>query len=229
MGQRLWPKSLLPDAESSPPPAWAARRRKSKTWPRRWAPWAPATASRRAMADRRKGRSPQWNNGIRRFAAISTCGSRATGRGFITARRLTGPPWCDFFRRFCARSLTASSCYARRESRHKGRGRSFPCGGNDCRASRSGPGVAIFDQCRGLVRGGFHPIRFEKAACDGIKPYVHVRGDLWALVARALVLDLVELGEIGEHDGARCFGVVSAGSFFQWRMPMRSRRRLISS
>jgi uncharacterized protein len=62
--------------------------------------------------------------------------------------------------------------------------------------------------------GTGHPIRFEKAALDGIKPYVHVRGDLWALVARALVLDLVELGEIGEHDGARCFGVVSAGCFF---------------
>jgi len=59
-----------------------------------------------------------------------------------------------------------------------------------------------------------HPLRFEKAAFDGIKPYIHVRGDLWALVSRALVLDLVELGEIGEHDGARCFGVVSAGSFF---------------
>jgi uncharacterized protein len=62
--------------------------------------------------------------------------------------------------------------------------------------------------------GAGHPIRFEKAAFDGIKPYVHVRGDLWALVTRALVLDLVELGEIREHDGLRCFGVVSAGSFF---------------
>ena len=62
--------------------------------------------------------------------------------------------------------------------------------------------------------GAGHPIRFEKAAFDGIKPYIHVRGDLWALVTRALVLDLVELGEVREHDGARCFGVVSAGSFF---------------
>jgi hypothetical protein len=65
------------------------------------------------------------------------------------------------------------------------------------------------------VEAGFnHPIRFEKAAFDGIKPYILVRGDLWALVTRALVLDLVELGEIGEHDGARHFGVASAGSFF---------------
>jgi uncharacterized protein len=62
--------------------------------------------------------------------------------------------------------------------------------------------------------GAGHPIRFEKAAFDGIKPYIRVRGDLWALVSRALVLDLVELGEIREHDGARCFGVGSAGRFF---------------
>jgi uncharacterized protein len=62
--------------------------------------------------------------------------------------------------------------------------------------------------------GAGHPMRFEKAAAGGIKPYIHVRGDLWALVTRALVLDLVELGEIGEHDRARYFGVVSAGSFF---------------
>jgi hypothetical protein len=62
--------------------------------------------------------------------------------------------------------------------------------------------------------GAGHPNRFEKAAFDGIKPYIHARGGLWALVTRGLVLDLVELGEIGEHDGARCFGVVSAVCFF---------------
>ncbi len=62
--------------------------------------------------------------------------------------------------------------------------------------------------------GPGHPMRFEKGAADGIKPYIHVRGDLWALVTRALVLDLVELAEMREHDGARCFGVVSGGSFF---------------
>jgi uncharacterized protein len=62
--------------------------------------------------------------------------------------------------------------------------------------------------------GAGHPIRFEKGAANGIRPYVHVRGDLWALVTRTLFLDLVELGEIAEHDGARCFGVGSAGCFF---------------
>ncbi len=65
-----------------------------------------------------------------------------------------------------------------------------------------------------IEAGAGHPIRFEKGAANGIKPYVRVRGDLWALVTRALFLDLVDLGEVGEQDGARCFGVVSAGSFF---------------
>lgn len=59
-----------------------------------------------------------------------------------------------------------------------------------------------------------HPLRFENAAAGGLKPYIRVRGDLWALVTRALFLDLVKLGEIREHDGTRLFGVASAGSFF---------------
>lgn len=59
-----------------------------------------------------------------------------------------------------------------------------------------------------------HPLRFERATADGIKPYVLVRGELWALVKRAFWLDLVALGEIREHDGARRFGVHSSGVFF---------------
>ena len=39
-----------------------------------------------------------------------------------------------------------------------------------------------------------HPLRFEAGAADGVKPYVRVRGDLWALVKRALFYDLVALG-----------------------------------
>jgi uncharacterized protein len=62
--------------------------------------------------------------------------------------------------------------------------------------------------------GAKHPIRFETAASGGMKPYIHVRGDLWALVTRALSLDLVELGEIREHEGTRRFGVSSEGVFF---------------
>jgi hypothetical protein len=57
-------------------------------------------------------------------------------------------------------------------------------------------------------------MRFEKAASGGIKPYIHVRGDLWALATRSVSLDLVEHGEIREHEGSLCFGVTSAGVFF---------------
>ncbi|HUB64086.1 MAG TPA: DUF1285 domain-containing protein [Methylocella sp.] len=59
-----------------------------------------------------------------------------------------------------------------------------------------------------------HPIRFEKTASGGLKPYIRVRGDLWALATRAVFLDLAELGEIREHERASYFGVMSAGVFF---------------
>ncbi len=65
-----------------------------------------------------------------------------------------------------------------------------------------------------IEAGRGHPIRFEKAAASGIKPYIHVRGDLWALLTRAVFLDLAGLGEIREHEGRRCFGVASAEEFF---------------
>jgi hypothetical protein len=58
------------------------------------------------------------------------------------------------------------------------------------------------------------PLRFERSEADGVKPYVLVRGDLWALVTRPLFLDLVELGEIRDIDGERLFGVASGGAFF---------------
>ena len=49
---------------------------------------------------------------------------------------------------------------------------------------------------------GEHPLRFERGASEGLKPYVRVRGDLWALVKRALFYDLVALGRterVGER------------------------------
>ena len=59
-----------------------------------------------------------------------------------------------------------------------------------------------------------HPLRFEPGAADGLKPYARVRGELWALVKRALFYDLVELGETREMGGVAMFGVASAGAFF---------------
>lgn len=60
-----------------------------------------------------------------------------------------------------------------------------------------------------------HRLRFEpEQATGGLKPYLHVRRDLWAKVTRALFYDLVALGEERDVDGQRMFGVASAGSFF---------------
>jgi uncharacterized protein len=59
-----------------------------------------------------------------------------------------------------------------------------------------------------------HPLRFERGAAEGLKPYALVRGGLWALVKRALFYDLVALGETRARDGEDWFGVASCGVFF---------------
>ncbi|MGB6538789.1 MAG: DUF1285 domain-containing protein [Xanthobacteraceae bacterium] len=63
--------------------------------------------------------------------------------------------------------------------------------------------------------GPQHPLRFTvQSGTGGIKPYLHVRRDLWAKVTRTLLFDLVDLGEEREVDGKTKFGVVSMGTFF---------------
>jgi hypothetical protein len=59
-----------------------------------------------------------------------------------------------------------------------------------------------------------HPLRFEQGPSGGLKPYVRVRGDLWALVSRPVFYELVERGETRSVDGREMFGVASAGQFF---------------
>jgi hypothetical protein len=64
------------------------------------------------------------------------------------------------------------------------------------------------------VAGPDHPMRFEEGDSEGLKPYVHVRDGLWALVKRALFYDLAALGEVRDVEGVAMFGVVSRGAFF---------------
>lgn len=60
-----------------------------------------------------------------------------------------------------------------------------------------------------------HALRFEpEADTGGLKPYLHIRRDLWAKVTRALFYDLVEMGEERDVEGRRMFGVASGGEFF---------------
>ena len=63
--------------------------------------------------------------------------------------------------------------------------------------------------------GPEHGLRFvTDPATQGLKPYLHVRRDLWAKVSRAVFYDLVELGEERMADGTLMFGVTSMNAFF---------------
>jgi hypothetical protein len=63
--------------------------------------------------------------------------------------------------------------------------------------------------------GPEHALRFDlEPATGGLKPYLHVRRDLWAKVTRALFYDLAALGEERVVDGTPMFGVASMGAFF---------------
>jgi uncharacterized protein len=71
-----------------------------------------------------------------------------------------------------------------------------------------------------------HGLRFApEPATGGLKPYLHVRRELWARLTRPLFYDLVALGEEREIDGRRMFGVSSGGEFFAM-MPADELREL---
>jgi uncharacterized protein len=66
-----------------------------------------------------------------------------------------------------------------------------------------------------ISAGPGHALRFEpQPKTGGLKPYLHIRRDLWAKVTRALFYDLVALGEERDVDGKKMFGVFSQGEFF---------------
>jgi hypothetical protein len=65
-----------------------------------------------------------------------------------------------------------------------------------------------------VAAGQDHPLRFETDPSGGLKPYILIRDDLWALLSRALVYDLVELAQSRSRDGQSEIGVSSQGQFF---------------
>jgi hypothetical protein len=75
-------------------------------------------------------------------------------------------------------------------------------------------GLSFRTNVNDVVRvGPDHPLRFEKQADGGVKPYLRVRGDLWALVTRALMFDLIEMGEERVVDGETVYGLDAGGAF----------------
>lgn len=74
--------------------------------------------------------------------------------------------------------------------------------------------------------GPQHPLRFlDEEETGGLKPYLHVRGRLEALVARPVMYQLVEIGETLEVDGEPTFAVRSRGAVFPI-MPATTLQRL---
>ncbi|MGO4198492.1 DUF1285 domain-containing protein [Rhizobium sp. YAF28] len=88
-------------------------------------------------------------------------------------------------------------------------------------SERDGQQVLTFRTNVGDVieAGKDHPLRFpdhgpEYGKDSELKPYLHVRGRLEALVSRAVMYELVELGEVAEVAGREMFVVRSGGEIF---------------
>lgn len=64
------------------------------------------------------------------------------------------------------------------------------------------------------IAGPDHPLRFETGPSEGVKPYVLVRDDLWALATRAVAHELAEHAQERLQDGRLLTGVSSQGHFF---------------
>ena len=63
--------------------------------------------------------------------------------------------------------------------------------------------------------GPDHTLRFEiYGENHELKPYLHIRGNLEALVSRAVMYELVELGERVKLDGVTMFCIRSGGKLF---------------
>ena len=76
-------------------------------------------------------------------------------------------------------------------------------------------------QCRrmGRLRPDMRCASSRKPDTGGLKPYLHVRRDLWAQVTRALFYDLVELGEERDVEGGACSASRRAMRSSPWRRP----------
>ena len=74
--------------------------------------------------------------------------------------------------------------------------------------------------------GPEHGLRFViEGENQELKPYLHIRGNLEALVSRPVMYDLVDLGEAVEVDGRTMFAVRSGGVVFPI-MPVDELERL---
>lgn len=72
-----------------------------------------------------------------------------------------------------------------------------------------------------ITAGPDHPLRVEFAPVSGEPaPYLHVRGRLWALLTRAVYLELAEQAVEHPVGTTSCYGVWSQGVFFPLDRPV---------
>lgn len=63
--------------------------------------------------------------------------------------------------------------------------------------------------------GAEHPLSFAiEPQSGGVKPYVHVRGRLEALLNRSVMYELMHHGEVLDHEGQESFCIRSDGQVF---------------
>jgi len=75
--------------------------------------------------------------------------------------------------------------------------------------------VALRTNVDDLVEvGPEHPLRFEADQTGAVKPYVLVRGGLWARLTRALTYDLIALGDDRSGNAEAEFGVYVRSVFY---------------
>lgn len=62
--------------------------------------------------------------------------------------------------------------------------------------------------------GAQHGLRFTVEADGGVKPYVHIRGGLWARLTRSLAMEMLDKVVTEPDDGVDTIGIRSGGVFF---------------
>ena len=62
--------------------------------------------------------------------------------------------------------------------------------------------------------GASHGLRFTVGAEGGVKPYVHIRGGLWARLTRTLAMELLDRSVTETCEGVATIGIRSGQMFF---------------
>ncbi len=65
-----------------------------------------------------------------------------------------------------------------------------------------------------VTAGREHALRFSVDADGGVKPYVHIRGGLWARLTRPLAMDLLQHAAREDAADRETLGIISEACFF---------------